>query len=164
METRTPSSKPPSRTFTAKLIRDEEGGSRVMGIELPFDPKEVFGKVRAPVTVTFQNASKHSYRSTVCNMGGLFIPFRKSNQEAAGITSQSTAKVTVTLDTAPRVVVAPKDLRSAVEKAKLLEVWKVLSYTNQREHVEAIEQAKKPETRTRRIEKCVEMLAGRAKK
>lgn len=135
-----------------------------MGIELPFDPKAVFGKVRAPVTVTFQNASEHSYRSTICNMGGLFIPFRRSNQEAAGITTQSTAKVTVTLDTAPRVVVASKDLLDAVKKAKMLDVWKALSYTYQREHVEAIEQAKKPETRARRIEKCVEMLAGRVKK
>lgn len=136
----------------------------MMAIEVPFDSKEVFGKVRAPVTVTFHNASKHVYRSTLCSMGGLFIPFRKSNQQAAGITTQRTAKVTVTLDTAPRVVVAPKDLRSAVEKAKLLEVWKALSYTHQREHVEAIEQAKKPETRARRVEKCVALLRERAAK
>jgi uncharacterized protein YdeI (YjbR/CyaY-like superfamily) len=33
-----------------------------------------------------------------------------------------------------------------------------LSYTHQREHVEAIEGAKKPETRQRRIDAAVRML------
>jgi uncharacterized protein YdeI (YjbR/CyaY-like superfamily) len=39
-----------------------------------------------------------------------------------------------------------------------LERWRELSYTHQREHVEAIEEAKKPETRARRIAAAVDML------
>ncbi|HEY3004739.1 MAG TPA: YdeI/OmpD-associated family protein, partial [Kribbellaceae bacterium] len=41
------------------------------------------------------------------------------------------------------------------------ERWQELSYTHQREHVEAIEEAKKPETRARRIEGAVRMAAAR---
>jgi uncharacterized protein YdeI (YjbR/CyaY-like superfamily) len=39
-----------------------------------------------------------------------------------------------------------------------MDAWKALSFTHQREHVEAIEEAKKPETRVRRIEKAVAEL------
>ena len=39
-----------------------------------------------------------------------------------------------------------------------MDAWRALSSTHQREHVEAIEQAKKPETRTRRIERALEMV------
>jgi uncharacterized protein YdeI (YjbR/CyaY-like superfamily) len=36
--------------------------------------------------------------------------------------------------------------------------WEALSFTHQREHAEAIEDAKKPETRARRVEKTIAML------
>ncbi|MBP1636138.1 MAG: Bacteriocin-protection, YdeI or OmpD-Associated, partial [Acidobacteria bacterium] len=39
-----------------------------------------------------------------------------------------------------------------------------LSYTHQREHVEAIEQAKAPETRARRMARTVEDVRARAPK
>ncbi|OLD46045.1 MAG: hypothetical protein AUI48_10190 [Chloroflexi bacterium 13_1_40CM_2_68_14] len=39
--------------------------------------------------------------------------------------------------------------------------WRVLSYSHQREHVEAIEDARKSETRARRIEGAVRMIASR---
>ena len=38
--------------------------------------------------------------------------------------------------------------------------WDKLSYTHRREHVEHIEEAKKPETRLRRIEKSIELLSA----
>ena len=37
--------------------------------------------------------------------------------------------------------------------------WQELSDSHQREHVEAIEEAKRPETRVRRIARAVEMIA-----
>ncbi|HKQ73067.1 MAG TPA: YdeI/OmpD-associated family protein [Blastocatellia bacterium] len=42
--------------------------------------------------------------------------------------------------------------------------WRELSFTHQREHVEEIEGAKKPETRARRIEGVVRMIAARPAK
>ena len=38
------------------------------------------------------------------------------------------------------------------------ERWRALSYSHQREHVEAIGEAKKPETRARRIERAARMI------
>ena len=38
--------------------------------------------------------------------------------------------------------------------------WDKLSYTHRREHVEHVEDARRPETRRRRIEKSIQMLAA----
>jgi hypothetical protein len=141
----------PSRTFT--IVPDAS-----FEIALPFDQKTVFGRTRAPVLVTING---HSWRSTVTTIGGTpWLPLRQSNREAAGVREGVAMEVTVTLDTAPRSVDPPEDLRAAIEAAGAWPAWKKLSFTHQREHVEAIEGAKKPETRARRIAKCVAMLSA----
>jgi hypothetical protein len=119
-------------------------------IPLTFDPKPVFGKVRAPVRVTLNG---YSYRSTIAAMGGPpCIPLRKSNREAAGLEGGETMEVRLDLDTDARVITPPPDLVRALKAAPpAWDRWRELSYSHQREHVEAIEQAKKPETRARRI-------------
>ena len=67
------------------------------------------------------------------------------------------------LDTKPRVVKPPVDLAKALRADKRADAaWKVLSYTHQKEHVAAIEGAKRPETRERRIRKAIEMLRAQA--
>ena len=143
---------PPSRIFT--VTPDDE-----FMIEPPFDPREVFGKARAPVRVAING---HEYRSTVATMNGrTFVPLRRGNRDAAGVRAGEPFEVTLTLDTAPRTVDAPADLRVALESAGALERWENLSFTHQREHVEAIEEARKPETRARRIAKCLEIVTRR---
>lgn len=140
-----------------KTFKATVGGDGSMGaIPLPFDPKAVFGKVRAPIKVTI---NKHTWRSTVAAMGGpACIPFRASNRDAAGVSAGDTVTVRVELDTEARTVTAPPDLRRALKAAGVADRWKALSYTHQREHVEAIEEAKKPETRARRIAAAVAMV------
>lgn len=140
-----------------KTFKATVGGDGSMGaIPLPFDPKAVFGKVRAPIKVTI---NKHTWRSTVAAMGGpACIPFRASNREAAGVSAGDTVTVRVELDTEARTVTAPPDLLRALKAADVADRWKALSYTHQREHVEAIEEAKKPETRARRIAAAVAMV------
>ena len=67
--------------------------------------------------------------------------------------------VRLELDTEKREVKPPADLVKALKASPAaLERWRALSYTHQREHVEAIEDAKKPETRVRRIAAAVSML------
>jgi hypothetical protein len=129
-------------------------------IPVPFDPKPVFGKVRAPVVVTL---NRYSYRSTIASMGGtVCVPLRRSNREAAGLEGGQTLTVVLTLDTAKREVEAPRDLVRALRAAPpAWDRWRELSFSHQREHVEAIEQAVKPETRARRIDKAVRMLLER---
>jgi hypothetical protein len=148
-----------SKTFKTTIFRD---GSMCF-IPVPFDPKSVFGKVRAPVKVTLNG---YSYRSTIAAIGGPpCIPLRKSNREAAGLQGGETLNVKLELDTERREIKPPADLAKALMAAPpAWEHWQELSYSHQREHVEAIEGAKKPETRTRRIAAAVRMAARAAKK
>lgn len=145
-----------SKTYTTEIFRE---GSMCF-IPVPFDPKPVFGKVRAPVQVTVNG---YTYRSTIAPMGGVTcIPLRKSNREAAGLEGGETVSVTLTLDTEPREVEPPADLAKALHAAPpAWERWQEMSYTHQREWAEAVEGAKKPETRTKRIADCVKAMAAR---
>jgi len=142
-----------SKTFRTTLIRN---GS-MCGIPLPFDPKAVFGKVRVPVKVTLNG---YTFQSTIASMGGPpFIPLRKSNREAAGLEGTETIEVRLDVDTSKREVKPPADLVKALKAVpSAYERWQQLAYTHQREHVEAIEGAKKQETRERRIENAVRMV------
>jgi Bacteriocin-protection, YdeI or OmpD-Associated/Domain of unknown function (DUF1905) len=148
-----------TKTFKVKLNRD--GVS--CAIPVPFDPAKVFGKSRAPVTVTLNG---YTYRSTIFTMNGeRFLPLRRSNREAAGLEGNETLQVTLALDEEPRVVKPPADLAKALKAAPpAWERWGELPFTHQREHAEAIEGAKKPETRARRLEKAVEMIRVRPAK
>lgn len=144
---------PPARTFIITPVVGE-----LLEIRLPFDPRDVFGRARPPIVVTING---HRYRSTVAIMRGVtFVPLRRSHREAAGVIEGEPVEVTLTLDTAPRTVEPPDDLRAALVAAGAWERWQQLAFTHHREHVDAVEGAKKAETRTRRIEKCVSMLAG----
>ena len=143
----------PSITFTCTLV--DEGA-----IPIDFDQRAVFGQARPPVVVTL---GSHSYRSTIAIMGGAtFVPLRKSNREAAGVEGGQTIEVTLTLDTAPRTVDVPQALAEALDAAGARDGWDRLSYTMQREHSEAIESAKRPETREKRIAAAVALAATRA--
>ena len=126
-------------------------------IPVPFDPKAVFGMVRAPVKVTLNG---YKYRSTIAPMGGITcIPLRKSNREAAGLRGDEKLTVRIELDTEVREVRVPADLERELHASKAAwDKWQTLSYTHKREHVEAIEGAKKQETRARRLANTMRML------
>jgi Bacteriocin-protection, YdeI or OmpD-Associated/Domain of unknown function (DUF1905) len=145
-----------SKTFKTTILRD---GS-MCAIPLPFDPKSVFGKVRAPVKVTVNG---YTYRSTVALMGGPpFIPLRRSHREAAGLEGNETLSVRLDLDTDTREVKPPTDLVKALKAAPpAWDRWRELSYTHQREYAEAVEDAKGPDTRERRIRGAVDAIRAR---
>jgi hypothetical protein len=131
-------------------------------IPIPFDPKAVFGKIRAPVKATLNG---FTYRSTIFSMGGVIgVPLRKSNLEGAGLTGTETVEITLESDTAPRTIKAPADLLKALKTKASRAAWKALSFTHQREHVEAITGAKKPETRARRIAAAVATVTAKKRK
>lgn len=145
------------RRFTTRIRQDD--GTSACGIELPFNPKEAFGRVRAPVIATIGG---YSYRTMTCSMGGSYwIPLASKHREAAGVKPGQTVTVALAIDDSPREVEVPADLAAALrEHSRAAAAWERLSYTHRREHVETITGAKKPETRARRIAKCLEMLGG----
>lgn len=155
---RPPQARPASthQSFSGTVERDGTG----CFVALPFDPKAAFGAVRAPVTVTVNG---YTFRSRVVAMGGpACIGLRREHREAAGLSGGEAVAVTIALDTAPRTVAAPADLLLALRAVPgALAAWTALSYTHQREHVEAIDGAKRPETRARRIAAAVTMVAAR---
>ena len=148
-----------SKTYKTTILRD---GS-MCAIEVPFDPAKAFGKVRAPVKVTLNG---YTYRSTIASMGGCFlIPLRKSNREAAGLTGDETLDVRLDLDTEPREIKPPADLAKALKAAPpAWDRWRELSFSHQREYATAVEEAKKPETRARRIQNAVREIGKRPAK
>ncbi len=143
----------PHVVFTATVVRHGPGAY----FALPFDPKETFGKVRAPVTVTLNG---FTFRTTIVAMGGPpCIGLRASNREAAKVDGGDRVDVRLVLDTEERVVTPPADLVKALKAVPgTWERWRELSFTHQREHAEAVESAKKPETRARRIANAVDMV------
>jgi hypothetical protein len=143
----------PHKTVTVTIYRE---GSWCF-IPVNFDPKAAFGKIRAPVKVTLNG---YTYRSTIASMGGITcIPLRRSNREAAGVVGAESIAVTIELDTEPRDVELPHDLALALRANKQrMKKWQALSYTNRRERVEAIENAKRPATRARRLASTIQSL------
>ena len=144
-----------TKRFSA-IIHDGRGGGAY--VEVPFDVEAAFGDKRPPVNATIDGMP---YRTRLVRMGSechlLGVP--KEFRVALGKGSGDTVKITVELDVAPRVVVAPPDLAKALKKsAKAREFFDGLSYTHRKEYVRWITEAKKEETRLRRVEKTVEML------
>jgi uncharacterized protein (DUF1697 family) len=147
------------KSYRTSIIRD---GSMCC-IPVTFDPRAVFGKVRAPVKVTLNG---YSFRSTIASMGGtVAIPFRKSHREAAGLEGTETLTVELELDEATRDVEPPPDLVKALKAAPpAWDRWQELSFTHRREYVEAVLGAKREETRARRIASAVCAIAARSPK
>jgi hypothetical protein len=150
--------KSPVKRFRALVERNE--GSAVCSIHFPFDVEQTFGaRGHVPVRGTLNGAP---FRASIFKMGGRhFMVVNRRLREASGVSGGETVPVVVERDTEPRVVDAPADFARALEGSREAQAaWDNLSFTHRREHVEHIEEAKKPETRDRRIEKSVRMLAA----
>ena len=142
--------------LTFEVTMDSSAGGP---LEVPFDIREIFGQAKPPVVVTING---FTYRSTVAVYGGkYYVPLKRANAEAAGVKEGVPVTVAIEPDRAPREVDVPADFAAALDEAGLRDRWDALSYSHQREHVEAIEEAKRPETRVRRITKAIEMIETR---
>lgn len=147
------------QTFETVLEKHEKIDAA--GITIPFDVEKVFGAKRVPVKVRINGAE---HRSTIVRMGGRYmLGVPKIFRDAAGIKAGEKITVEIERDTEKRTVEMPEDLKKAISKAKLSDVWEKLSYTHQKEYANAVVEAKKEETRARRIEKTIEQLISKRK-
>jgi antitoxin component of MazEF toxin-antitoxin module len=149
-------------TFRAELRSSGSGGGGHL-VEVPDDViAKLGGKGRTPVTATFDGVP---YRGSIVKMRGtMMIGVTKAIMAEAGVQIGDTLTVAVENDDAPREVEVPADLAKAFRGAKDAKAeWDRLAFTHQREYAEAILDAKKPETRARRIEKTIEALVDRAR-
>jgi len=91
--------------------------------------------------------------------GRHLIGLSKANRQAAGVVTGEEVEVEVALDVVPRVVVEPADFAQALDAdPPARAVYDRLSQRHRREHVRAIESAKKPATRVRRNEAALAKL------
>jgi uncharacterized protein YdeI (YjbR/CyaY-like superfamily) len=121
----------------------------------------LFGAKRPPVRGTVNGAP---FRSTVAVYGGRYLlGLNKEIREAAGgVRAGDTVSVVLERDDEPRRVELPDDLRGALDD-DLRAFFDSLSYTHQREYVRWIEEAKRDETRRRRVDQAVSMLRERVR-
>jgi hypothetical protein len=143
----------PSTSFATVLFRDGNN----TGIEVPEAAVAALGRGKRPAVLVEVNGFR--FRSTVAPMGGKFlIPFSAARREESGISGGDAVEVTLTVDVEPRTVEVPEDLRAALDVAGATAAWDALSYSKRKEHVRSVTEAKKPETRARRVETVVAKL------
>jgi bifunctional DNA-binding transcriptional regulator/antitoxin component of YhaV-PrlF toxin-antitoxin module len=135
-------------------------GKTATGIEVPADVLDGLGGGKRPKIVVTING--FSYPSSVGSMGGRsLIPVSAEVRTKAGIAAGDEIDVEVVPDTEPRAVVVPDDLAAALSAEPAARAaFERLSYSNQRRHVQAVEQAKTAETRQRRIGKVLSELSA----
>jgi hypothetical protein len=134
-------------------------GRTATGIRVPDDVVAALGSGRRPaVTVTLNGG--YTYRSTVAVMGGEYmLPVSAEVRAGADVAAGDELDVDLELDTAPRAVDVPADLRAALDAdPAAAAAFAALSYSKQRAHVLSVEGAKAADTRLRRVEKVVAAL------
>jgi hypothetical protein len=147
-----------AKGFKAKLAADVGA----LFVEVPFDVKKEFGKARSPVKVSING---YSYRSTISVYGGkYYLPVRKDRREAAGVRAGDIVEVTMQPDTKVRKVDPPAALSAALAKnGPARAQWERLSYSRKKEHADALLQAKRSETRARRVQRILKKLTGKTR-
>jgi Domain of unknown function (DUF1905)/Bacteriocin-protection, YdeI or OmpD-Associated len=145
--------------FQARLQPDPTGAGTF--VEVPNKVARALGLRGRPKVQAL--IAGHPYRGSLMPTGeGVFcLGVLKSIQESAGVTRGDTITVELEIDTAPRVVDPPADLAKVLARDRVAAAaWEKLSYTNKREIAISLEEAKKPETRERRLAAARAKLRG----
>ncbi len=124
----------------------------------PFDVVSVFGrKGRVPVKGTINGVP---FRSSLMNMGqGHMMAVNSELRAAAKCKAGDTVEVIMELDEDKRSVLVPSYLKKIISgDSKASQFWSTLSFTHQKEYVQEIDGAKKPETRENRIARMMDAL------
>jgi hypothetical protein len=136
-------------------------GKTATGIRVPDEIVAALGGGNRPrVRVTLAG---YSYQTTVARMRGEFMfPVSAAVREQAGVAAGDRVDVGIALDTSPREITIPAELATALEQhPDAKDAFEKLSYTNQKRHALAIEGAKTPETRERRVTNAITELRTR---
>jgi hypothetical protein len=115
------------------------------------------GRKRFPVVVTING---HTWRTSVARMGGEFlIGLSRQIRIDTGVDIGDVVDVSVELDTAPREVEVPPALAEALAGEPVAgAAYENLAYTHRKELARWIAEAKREETRERRVAQALVML------
>jgi hypothetical protein len=145
------------KEFRMKLSGDESRKDASAAFTLPFDTREVWGNAKVPVRVTING---YTSPSTVGNRGGIqYIVVNAAARKGAGVKAGDLVTIALEPDAEKREIKAPRALQKALG-AKLTQKLNALSFTHKKEFIVWYSEAKKEETRVRRLEKMKQMLAS----
>ncbi len=115
------------------------------------------GAKRFPVRATVNG---YSWRTSVARMRGeVLVGLNRSVRAAAGVEAGADVDVTLELDTEPREVEVPEALADALAHDPAAgAAFAALSFTHRKEYARWIEEAKRDETRERRVAQALERL------
>jgi Domain of unknown function (DUF1905)/Bacteriocin-protection, YdeI or OmpD-Associated len=141
--------------FKARLEAGDGGGAYVL---FPYDTEKEFAtKGKVPVRATFNgvpyNGSLIKYGNPLHMLGVL-----KAIREQIGKSPGDTIEVVVWRDEEVRTVEVPAQFEKLIKKEGLLPVFEKLSSTHRKEYCRWITDARKEETRLKRLGKAIEML------
>jgi hypothetical protein len=142
--------------FTAVLEHARGGGAVVL---IPPDVATALGglkqmRVFAKVNEVDYKSSTFPYRGE-----GLYLGVHKAIREAANVAFGESATFEVTRDNSPRVLELVPELEKALTAEPDLRTrFEALSFSRRRELADPIAEAKKPETRSARLEKALARL------
>jgi hypothetical protein len=146
--------------FKARLRPSGRGAGGHL-VEVPDEVVAALGgKGRIPVQASFNGVW---YRGSIVRMGGVtMLGVTKAVMAEAGAGPGDVLDVVVENDEAPREVEVPPELTKALKRNRAARaVWNGLSFSHRREYVSSILEAKKEETRARRVEKTIQALTQR---
>ena len=135
-----------------------EPNEPMRGLEVPQQVVEALGPGQRPRVIITING--HSWRSRVAIMRGRYLlGLSNADREAAGVVTGEEVEIELEFDPEPPALVVPPDFALALAADSVARAaYDRLSHSRKREHVRAIESAKKPDTRKRRIEKALATL------
>jgi Bacteriocin-protection, YdeI or OmpD-Associated/Domain of unknown function (DUF1905) len=121
------------------------------------------GAKRFPVVATVNG---YTWRTSVARMGGEFLlGLNRQVREGAGVQAGDEVEATIELDLAPREVDLPADLAAALAADQEAgTAFERMAFTHRKEYVRWVTEAKRDETRQRRVQQAVEMIrAGKSR-
>jgi len=145
--------------FTGRLTPTPRGGGGTL-IPVPKEVAASLGPMKGMPKVRAMIAGI-PYRGSLMPMGdGTYcLGVLKSIQEKAGVGQGDAIAIELELDTEARTVSVPDDLAKALARdRKSATAWERLSFTNKKEIARSLEEAKRPETRERRLAAALERL------
>ena len=147
--------------FKVKL--DGVEGSSVAALTAPKKVMKFFaarGRVAVRGTI-----NGFPFRSSLMPMGGCHrMVVNKTMRDGAGVAAGDTVDVVMERDREERTVETPDVLSAALAKhTKAQSNWDKLAFTHKKEMARWIVEAKKDETRTRRVTKVLEVLKAGTK-
>lgn len=114
------------------------------------------GRGRVPLAITYRGAT---HRTSISVYRGQWMMVVNAEMRAGGLVPGAAYTCDVTRDDSVRTVDIPDDLARALDDSGVREAFDALSYTRRKEAVRQVTEAKRPETRERRILTVVEGLS-----